>query len=341
MPAKDLLAKQRMLYQIGRIRTGAKRVTSNGKEAPIKLETLRFTSAAKPAIEEVARQYGGDVRPWDNRGHQEFEVVTNVKELLVTIPPEAEAISMWYEMWTKGGCKRKCDSEFDQKSGGPCLCAPLLERYPEEDRGRQRALMAKGQSPQTCFLQTRVSFILPDLPDVGVWRLDTKSYYGAEGMLGKLRIMEMARKQGVFLPARLWIDHQVDFVGGQTRKYPVPQISLLNTVREIATGQLREGGLAAQLPPAPGEERLAITGGARPVPEPRPEPKRQRTAQQIADDAANATTREAIEALAAEMEEARCEEDYVCTDRNADLHEELRGYLQTQWKRLPSGGGDQ
>lgn len=364
MPVKDLLAQQRMFYEVGRIRTGCKRTyVKNGetKEAPAKLDTFRLTSASEPAIATAAGQLGGEMLPWDNRGHHEFEVITNARELLVTIPPDAEAISMWYEMWDAGGCKRRCDSETEQKSGGPCLCAPLLERYPEDERARQRAFLAKKNPPKACALQTRMSFVLTDLPDVGVWRLDTKSYFGAQGVLGKLRIMAMAREQGIFLPARLWIDHQVDVVDGQTRKYPVVQVSLLNTVREIVSGQLAQGGLAAQLPPPPAASRQALTAGTPAPPQNRQLPQApaadaagddapaspgeflnaQDRAQQIADLAVLAQAREDVTKLAKRAKAEGVFQDSVCINAADDVWGSLHSVLDARYRELPAPRGGQ
>ena len=346
MLVKDLLKHQRQFAPIGRIRAGI----TDGKR-PMTIDTYRFTSASEEAVEAAAAAYGGTPRPWDNRGHKQFEVITETAKLLVTIPPYDETISMSYEMWTAAGCQRRCDSEKTLKPGGPCLCAPLLEQYDEEDRGRERARLAKLKTPQACALHVRISVVLPDLPDVGVWRYDTKSFYGTLDLLGKLRIMEMARAQGVFLPARMWIDHVVDVSDGQTRHYPVPKFSLLNTTREIATGQLAGAGMAAQLPPAPGEQPKAITGGNGTAPGPEaavPEPRKgngrarkPRTAQDVADDAANATTREEIEALSGEMKRLQWEQDYVYPDLDPDgVHDELQNILRDKWRKLPAGGGD-
>lgn len=268
MPVLDL---QRRSYESGRIRLG--RVVGTGKKdkagnevtRPVKLDTLRFTSASRYAVEAAAVAYGGEVKPWDNRGRKEWEVITGVSEVLAAIPPAAAAISIWYEMWSGGGCKRRCDSQREQKSGGPCLC-PHAENPDDEEEvdrmARERARLSKLVPAQACGLKTRVSVVLPDLPDIGVWRLDTGGFYAAGELLGKAELMELCRDQGVFLPVRLWIDHRVDVVGGQTRKYPVPALEILKTFRQVVTGELESQGWAAQLPPAPGEEPRALTAGS-------------------------------------------------------------------------------
>lgn len=262
-----VLDLQRRSYQSGRIRLGAQVKTGkqdrNGKDImrPVKLDTLRFTSPSRPQVDAAAAAWGGNVVPWDNRGRREWDVVTKVSEVMVTIPPADAALSIWYEMWSGGGCQRRCDSQREQRSGGPCLCphASDPDDADEADRmARERARLSKLNPPQACALKTRMNVVLPDLPDVGVWRLDTAGFYAAGELLGKAELMELCRDRNLFLPARLWIDHRVDVVGGQTRKYPVPVLEILKTFRQVATGELEAAGWAAQLPPAPAELR-AIT----------------------------------------------------------------------------------
>jgi hypothetical protein len=275
MPVLDL---QRRAYQSGRIRLGQAVKTGKQDKAgrditrPVKLDTLRFTSPSRFQVEAAALAYEGEVCPWDNRGRKEWEVITAVSEIMVAIPPAADAISQWYEMWTGGGCQRRCDSQHEQKSGGSCLC-PHAQDPDDEDEvdrmARERARLSKLMPPQACGLKTRVSLVLPDLPDVGVWRLDTGGFYAAGELIGKAELMALCRDRNLFLPARLWIDHRVDVVNGQTRKYPVPALEILKTFRQVATGELEEAGWAAQLPPAPGQP-LAIAAPSPGVPRPGP-----------------------------------------------------------------------
>ena len=114
-----VLDVQRRGQQIGRIRLGQLVATSNGKMRPDKLSTFRFTTASRVAADAIADLYGGEVRDWQ-RG--QFEVITRKSEIGVTVPPRDQVISQWYEMWSKGGCQRRCDSQHEQISNGPCLC---------------------------------------------------------------------------------------------------------------------------------------------------------------------------------------------------------------------------
>ena len=132
--------------------------------------------------------------------------------------------------------------------------------------------------------------MIPDLPGLGVFRLDTGSYYAAVEIGDAAALMQVARDRGVFLPAILRIEQRQRVAGGQTKKFPVPVLEVLVTFRDLATGAIEAGGIAAQLPPAPGEQPRAITAGPA-VPPPREDrpaaaarQQKPPTAQEIADD---------------------------------------------------------
>ncbi len=252
---------QRRSQQIGRIRIGQKVKTAKGGMRPAKLDTFRFTTASKTTAEAVAALFGGTVRDWEGQ----FEVITDRSEIGVTVPPRDAVISQWYEMWSAGGCQRRCDSQREQISGGPCKCPHA--RNPADadevaDAALKRAELSKTNPPQACKLVTRINVMIPDLPGLGVFRLDTGSFYAAGESGDKADLMEMARERNVFLPANLRIEQRKRVAGGQTKTYPVPVLEILSTFRAITTGALEAAGMAAQLPPAPGEQRLALTAGA-------------------------------------------------------------------------------
>ena len=148
----------------------------------------------------------------------------------------------------------------------------------------------------------------------------------------------MARDHGVFLPAILRIEHRQRVAGGQTKKYPVPVLEVLTTFRAIASGELEATGITAQLPPAPGGQRRAITAGG-PVRPPVPvQQSRPPTAQDIANAAAKATTRAQIREMKAAAEEHRVERDMICPP-GGDMYEELDSYLHARWEDLDPADG--
>jgi hypothetical protein len=263
------------------------------------------------------------VRSW---GHGQYEVYTERDSLMVTIPPRDEVISQWYEMWSKGGCQRRCDSQTEKLSGKPCLCpADPLER----DR------LARLIVPQACKVVTRLNVMIPDLPGLGVWRIDSSSYYAAVELGDTAELMQRAREAGVFLPAVLRIDQRERVAGGQTKKFPVITLEVLATFRQIATGAISQGGMAAQLPPTM-KPAKAIEAAPAPVaaaPAAKPTRVEQVTAQGIADQAAAATTRAEVHRLARLAEDEELEQDHVNTGDG--VFEELKTFLNHRWETLP------
>jgi len=337
---------QRRGQQIGRIRIGEqvaviKDGKDTGKTRPSRLETFRLTTASRTAADAIAALYGGQVREW--RG--EYEVITGKSEIGVTVPPRDDIVSQWYEMWNKGGAIRRCTSQREQISGGECLCPHAADPSDADEVARaalERSELAKLNPPQACKLVTRISVMIPDLPGLGVFRLDTGSYYAAVEIGDSAALMQVARDKGVFLPAMLRIEHRQRIAGGQTKKFPVPVLEVLATFRDLATGAIERGGMIAQLPPAPGEQVRAIAAPPAAAPTPRavrPAPAEQPlTGQQIADAAAKATTRAQIRDLKAIAEENRVERDMIGPP-GSEIYEELDSYLHTRWEDLALEAG--
>jgi Recombination directionality factor-like len=336
---------QRRSQQIGRIRLGEKVKTAKGGMRPSKLTTFKFTIASKTTAEAIATLFGGTVRDWEGQ----YAVITDRSEINVTIPPRDAVISQWYEMWSAGGCQRRCDSQREQISNGPCKCPHATDPANADEVAEaalKRAELSKANPPQACKLVTRVSVMIPDLPGLGVFRLDTGSFYAAGELVDQAELMELARARKVFLPARIRIDQRKRVANGQTKTYPVLTLEILSTLRAITTGALEAGGMTAQLPPAPGEPRLALTAGNAPAPAPAStpasqaasEPEGELSAKQILGIALMAETREHIEQLVRRANQSRVGQDLVCTDEETDTWEELLPWLRGQWQKLPAAG---
>lgn len=336
MPMLDM---QRRSQQIGRIRVGQqvpvmKDGRDTGKTRPATLATFRFTTGSQVTAEAIAALYGGDVRPWD--GHRgQFEVITAKSEIWVSVPPRDAVVSQWYEKWGKSGIERRCDSVKDTVSDGPCQCPQAAD--PDDPESVRRASVLRGElakQGKACARVTRINVMIPDLPGLGVFRLDTGSFDAATEVGDKAQMMEMARNAGVFLKAMLRIEWRER--GSDRKPYPVPVLEILDTVREIVSGELAAGGMKAQLPPAPGE-RLAIAAGPPRVP--LPEPQRDPSAKEIYAQAQTALSRSQIEALIKQAETLGIAEDMVCTDEAADAWGSLRHELRGMWQDLPRPGG--
>jgi hypothetical protein len=220
MPLLDL---QRRFRELGRIRLGVQTKTANGKMRPSKLSTFRLTSPSQPLIEAAASLYGGDARPWDNNGKQEHEVITNVDVLDIIVPP-GSVLSQHWEMWSGGGCQRRCDGVRDLLSESPCLCPA--------DYGERRELAARGLA---CKPTSRLNVLLRDLPDIGVWRVESHGFNAAVELAGTAELLEIATRSGVMIPARLRLDPREKKVPGKpTNKFAVPVIEIAATYIQVA-----------------------------------------------------------------------------------------------------------
>lgn len=162
MPILDI---QKRARELGRIRIGqvvpmTKRDGSAGTR-PEKLDRFRLTSNSKPLLDKVAELYGGTVAEWapQGGGPKAWEVITDSKRLPIMVPPQP--ITQWYEFWTAGGCKHRCDGRTNVLTDE--LCDP-------EDPNHVEAI----KKPTT-----RLNVVLRDVEGIGVWRLESHGFNAA------------------------------------------------------------------------------------------------------------------------------------------------------------------
>lgn len=229
-----ILTLQRQLRELGRIRTGNQVAGGNGKRRPAKLETFRLTSESRELVEAAAAAYGGTVTPWRNGDHDEYEVITTAPVLDIVVPP-GQPVSQWYELWSGGGCQRRCDGVTEVLAMAPCRCPA--------DVDERRELAQKGEA---CKPTTRLNVMLPALPDLGVWRLESHGFYAAVELAGAAEILAMASATGRLIPARLRLEQREKKVPGKpTNRYAVPIIEFVET--RMADLQLTAGAEPARL----------------------------------------------------------------------------------------------
>lgn len=208
-----ILTLQRQMREIGRIRTGNQVASGRGKTRPNKLDTFRLTSPSRELIAAAAETYGGVAAPWTNDGRQEYEVITEAASMDIVVPP-GQVVSQWYEMWSGGGCVRRCDGVTNVLDMTPCACP--------QDTAERVAQAAEGLA---CKATTRLNVILPRLPDLGVWRLESHGYYAAVELAGAAEVLAMASAAGRLIPARLRLDKRSKKVPGKpTKQYTVAVI---------------------------------------------------------------------------------------------------------------------
>lgn len=236
MPIIEL---QRRLREIGRIRIGEQVPTSNGKTRPAKLDVFRLTSKDRLVVDAAAHRFGGTVEQWASPDGDAWQVKTKAKELTVVVPPQDMAFSQWYELWSAGGCQRRCDGQTEYLGEQDCVCDP---------------------DARECAIHSRLSVILPDLPGLGVWRLDTSGYYAAVELGGVVEIAAGYAARGQMLPARLRLEQRSVKRPGrdgkpETRRFAVPTLDLDVNPMALANGNgsapAIAGGAPASFEPVP------------------------------------------------------------------------------------------
>lgn len=211
---------QYRLRELGRIRMGKK----GPKGAPVKLNTWRLTSASEELLQVAAGCYGGEVTPWADSPNDgaHFELITKVDALPIVIPPNDAAFSQWMETWSGGGCQKRCDGQRQVLRDIACSCpSDINER------------MELAQQGKACKPTTRFNVLLPDIPDIGVWRLESHGYNAAVELAAFDQLADVATQQGRMIRARLRIDHRSVKREGKTNKFTVPVVEISHTVGDM------------------------------------------------------------------------------------------------------------
>lgn len=249
---------QRGIAEAGRIRIGQQVPAGKGKTRPAKLETFRLTSADRRRIEQAAELFGGTVEEWDAPAGNQWQVITKANAIDVIVPPSDLSFSQSYELWSAGGCQRRCDGQTESIGERPCVCDP---------------------DNRECDIHTRLSVLIRDLPGFGVWRLDTQGWYAARELNGAVQMIQLAAGHGALLPARLRLEQRAVKRPGKdgkpvTQRFAVPVLDIEVTPAQLLAGRAPIEPLqivAAQerlapLTPVPPRPQLSITEQSAPPP---------------------------------------------------------------------------
>jgi hypothetical protein len=220
-----ILDLQQKLRELGRIRAGETVETKSGSRRPAKLDHFRITSHSRRIVEQVAELYGGQVAAWTpNNGSEadaQWAVTVTADRIPILMPPQS--ISQNYELWSGGGCQRRCDGETEKISGQRCLCDP-------DPQKRQ------------CQVTTRLSVILREVQGLGVFRLDSKGYYAAVELPQIAAFLEYA---GTYVEAYLALEPRKDVKDGKTRHWLTPVLDVDITPAALLSGGTAAGAIAA------------------------------------------------------------------------------------------------
>jgi len=246
-----ILTMKRQAAELGRIRTGYSRPNSkpNGRPIPVKSETFVLSSHSREYIEQAAKLYGGTVEEWTPQRTTiaQFRVITKARELQAVMPT-GDPLSQSYEMWSGAGCARRCDGVTEQLTRKPCLC--LAQFGP--DWHEQNEL----EQGSVCKPTSRINVMLADMPDLGVWRLESHSYYAADAMAGGIDTVLQATEGKSLMPLRLRIEQRSVVRRGKTKNFPVVMVvPSIPKLRHALSGPL---STAAALDPSSLVDRPAI-----------------------------------------------------------------------------------
>jgi hypothetical protein len=235
-----IVTLQHRYRELGRLRAGEQRTSRNGQRYPAKLDTFRFTSTDWRLIQRAADIYGGKPSRWEDApswnkekqtGRRQFQVTVEADRILVSVPAQQQ-LTQSMEYWTAGGCQRRCNG-VAMSSGEPCEC---------------RAEMEAG-SAQLCDHYTRANFILPNLPGLGVWRLESHGVFTASELPLQLA---MAARYGP--DVEWWLrldprDYRTTESDGKpvTYHFHVPVLDTDHTPAELYA--LQANYLASSMPP--------------------------------------------------------------------------------------------
>jgi hypothetical protein len=254
--AGRIINHQRQARELGRLRTGYSipNEDPDKRPRPVKSKTWVVSSHAEHYVQAAAAMWGGKVERWQPQGNgvPQFRVITAAERLDALLPP-GDPLSQYNEMWNKGGCARRCDGQTEQITRRPCLC---LAEHGEDWHLLRQNLSTKDK---VCAATSRLNVVLPDMPDIGVWRAETHSFYAANEMAGTVDMVLSGTGGKGLVPVTLRVEPRTRVAGGKTKHFPVVVVEVRGvTPRQALTGPLPT---ALALDPAGSQAVAAIEAG--------------------------------------------------------------------------------
>jgi hypothetical protein len=222
-----LLNIQARAAEHGRLRTGY----TQGKR-PMRSATWVVTSHSEEHVRAAAGLWGGEPEQWSplNSTITQWRVITKASSIEALITP-GDPLNQYNEMWSAGGCQRRCDGETELLTRKACLCAA---RFGEDWHQQKKGVV--------CSTTSRLNVMLPDLSGMGMWRAETHSFYAASewGVTLRIEPRQVIRE-------------------GQTKKFPVVVVELRGvTPRQALAGPMNAA--TALDPGSAGRTVAAIEG---------------------------------------------------------------------------------
>ncbi|MFC6081067.1 recombination directionality factor [Sphaerisporangium aureirubrum] len=274
MPGR-ILTLQRQARELGRLRTGYTD-TSGPKARPVRSQTWIVTSHAEHYVQAAAEVWGGTVEKWQplGNGAEQYRAITEAVHLDAILPP-GDPLSQAYEMWSKGGAQRRCDGMTESLADRPCLCR---QQFGD-------AFWETAPKDGACKVTTRLNVILPEMPDIGAWRVETHSYYSANEMAAAVDVLKGSIGEAALIPVRLRIEQRTRVAKGRTKQFPVVAVEL----RGGTAGQVLAGSVSTVAVGSGQRAELGATAGQVAIEGPQPAPA-QVTPEAVLAAARKATT---------------------------------------------------
>lgn len=243
-----LLNVQARAAEHGRLRTG---YTQGNR--PMRSATWVITSHSEEHVRAAAKLWGGKAEQWKplNSTIEQWRVITTSASIEALITP-GDPLNQYNEMWSAGGCQRRCDGETELLSRQPCLCSA---RFGEDWHQQKKGVV--------CSATSRLNVMLPDLTGMGMWRAETHSFYAAAEWGGMVNMVLAGTNGDGFVPVTLRIEPRQSVRNGETKKFPVVVVEL----RGVTPRQALSGPLSAALALDPSGTRAPLAIEASPGPD--------------------------------------------------------------------------
>jgi len=213
------------------------------KMRPARRHTWRITSASQTLLETAAELYGGTVTEWtDAPTPGQWELATERDSIEVLIPYDDSSLSQAFELWRAGGCERRCNGEV-MDGGERCVCPADIEA---------RMAGAALRTPTACKPTTRLNVLLPDIGELGFFRLEAHGYHAASEIPGQLALQQGIKVKlgdpNPWFTAWLRIDPRSGKKDGKTTQYTVPVVELPIKARSLMVDPVLQDPAAALSP---------------------------------------------------------------------------------------------
>jgi len=223
-----ILTLQRQVRELGRLRAGWSEPVPGKRPRPVKSKTWLVTSPSKEYIDAAAEAWGGTVERWkpQGAGAEQWRVITEASAIDALLPP-GDPVSQAYEMWSGGGCQRRCDGVTEQLSKRDCLCRA---QFGEDE-------FYKQPPDKACRPTTRLGLIIPELPDLGIWRMESHGFYAANEITAMVDLIKSRVDSDLVIPVTLRIEQRSRVAQGKTKQFTVVTVGLRGaTAQQILAG---------------------------------------------------------------------------------------------------------